>query len=303
MFPVMTSALTKLDPFNFTALRYTLAGLGFIILLLLMEGSKSLSLKGERTILVWFLGTCGFAGFGFLVFYGQELAGPSGALTASITMATMPMLGMLVNWIVRRTRPPLPTLLLILLSFAGVSLVITEGNFSDLVMTPEAFVPNIPILAGALCWVIYTVGGSFFPTWSAYRYTALTTVMGLTTVYAVVAVLTVLGKIHIPSVAQVFSVGPHLLYMALVAGLVAVLCWNVGNKILTPLNGVLFMDVVPITAFTLSALTGVQPGSMQVAGACITAFALIANNIYQRMQAAGASRKNQMVGLTAKRAA
>lgn len=40
------------------------------------------------------------------------------------------------------------------------------------------------------------------------------------------------------------------------------------------------MDVVPITAFIISALTGVIPAGMQVAGASLTALALVLNNLY-----------------------
>ena len=68
MFPVMNSALRHIDPFVFTSLRYTLAGLAFLALLLHREGIKSLNLKGERPVLAWLFGTAGFAGFGFLVF-------------------------------------------------------------------------------------------------------------------------------------------------------------------------------------------------------------------------------------------
>ena len=282
MFPVMTSALTHLDPFTFTALRYLIAGACFLVLLLVREGGAALNLRGERVLLAWFLGSCGFAGFGFLVFLGQKLAGPTGALTASITMATMPLLGLLVNWVVRGQRPPLLTLVLILLSFSGVTLVITHGHLGAVFANPQRFSANLPILLGALCWVIYTVGGSFFPTWSPYRYTTLTTLLGLTTIFAVNALLLALGSISWPSSTQLLAVVPHLLYMALVAGLVGVLSWNLGNKIITPVNGVLFMDVVPITAFTVSALTGVVPQRVQIVGASITAVALIMNNIYQR---------------------
>jgi hypothetical protein len=42
------------------------------------------------------------------------------------------------------------------------------------------------------------------------------------------------------------------------------------------------MDVVPVTAFTISALTGVVPHQVQVYGAIVTATALIMNNLYQR---------------------
>ena len=87
MFPVMNSALQHIDPFTFTSLRYSIAGLVFLALLVWREGAAALNLKGERIGLAWFFGTAGFAGFGFLVFLGQQMAGKEGALTASITMA------------------------------------------------------------------------------------------------------------------------------------------------------------------------------------------------------------------------
>lgn len=282
MFPVMTSALQHVDPFHFTAARYALAGIAFTLLLLVKEGTKAFNLKGERVLLAWFLGTAGFAGFGFLVFLGQQMAGPTGALTASIVMATMPLLGVLVNWVIRGVKPPKATLGFITMSFFGVLLVITEGNVGAMLSRPASFVAYLPLLAGALCWVIYTIGASFFPTWSAYRYTTMTTLLGLSSVFAVTLVLNLAGVIQTPTADAVVAVLPHLLYMALVAGMIGVLSWNMGNKIITPINGVLFMDVVPVTAFTISALTGIVPHQVQVYGAIVTATALIMNNLYQR---------------------
>lgn len=291
MFPVMTDALKYMDPFTFTALRYSIAGLAFLSLLLFREGTKSLSLKNERWGLAWVFGSAGFAGFGFLVFLGQKLAGESGALTASIMMATIPMLGLFVIWGLRKVRPPLFSFGFILLSFLGVVLVITKGDFLAVLAEPANYLANVPLILGALCWVFYTVGATYFPQWSPYRYTTLTTLLGLITVFAIDALLMLLDVIPLPSIAATAAVAPHLLYMALVAGLVGVLCWNIGNKIITPLNGVLFMDVVPITAFTLSTLSGVVPDAMQVTGSCMTATALLLNNLYQRQaQKANAAR-------------
>ncbi|HEU0187004.1 MAG TPA: DMT family transporter, partial [Gallionellaceae bacterium] len=278
----MTDALRHIDPFTFTALRYSIAGAVFLLLLVGKEGVESLKLEGERVWLAWLMGTAGFAGFGFLVFWGQQLAGASGALTASIMMATMPLLGLLVNWTVRGVRPPLFSFGFISLSFLGVALVITKGNLADVLAAPQNYSANIPLILGALCWVIYTVGASFFPKWSPYRYTAITTLLGLTSIFAINALLINAGAIQLPSVEAVVTILPHLLYMSLVAGFVGVLSWNIGNKIITPLNGVLFMDVVPVTAFTISTLNGVVPAQAQVLGASMTATALILNNLYQR---------------------
>jgi drug/metabolite transporter (DMT)-like permease len=290
MFPVMTSALAHVDPFHFTAARYTIAGLAFALLLLYKEGPRAFRLKGERVFLAWLLGTAGFAGFGFLVFLGQQLAGPTGALTASIVMATMPLLGVLANWVIRGVKPLKATLGFISMSLVGVLLVITEGNIDALLNRPASFAAYLPLLAGALCWVVYTIGTGFFPTWSAYRYTTITTLLGLTSVFAITAVLDLTHVIRMPSAEATITVLPHLLYMSLVAGMIGVLAWNMGNKIITPLNGVLFMDVVPVTAFIISALTGLVPHPTQVYGAMITATALILNNLYQRRQLAISAR-------------
>lgn len=282
MFPVMTHALKHLDPFNFTTLRYGIAGIAFALLLLYREGRNAFRLRGERGGLAWLFGTLGFAGFGFLVFLGQHLAGPGGALTASIMMATMPMLGLLTIWALKKVRPRVSTFGFILLSFSGVVLVITNGNVAAVLHSPTSLTANLLLIAGALCWVLYTIGGSYFPTWSPVRYTTLTTLLGMISVAVIDLILMVTGTIAVPDAASVTAVIPHLLYMALVAGLIAVLCWNVGNRIVTPTNGVLFMDVVPMTAFIVSALNGVVPTHIQITGAAITAIALVLNNLNQR---------------------
>lgn len=286
MFPLMTDGLAHLDPFTFTSLRYGLACVPFLILLIAREGIGALNLRGERVWLAWLLGSLGFAGFGFLVFLGQSLAGPGGALTASITMATMPMLGALVNWMLRKVAPAPVSLGLIAVSFLGVALVITEGDLHQLIGAPQDHLANLAILAGALCWVIYTVGAAYFPGWSPQRYTAITTLLGLTSVFAINAALYASGFLAVPSLAQMTTVAPHVVYMALIPGFVGVLAWNMGNKILTPLNGVLFMDVVPLTTFGLSAILGERPSSPQLLGAALAGAALILNNLYLRNRAA-----------------
>ncbi|EBQ0378605.1 DMT family transporter, partial [Salmonella enterica subsp. enterica] len=295
---VMTHALTYIDPFNFTTFRYGIAGIAFALLLLFREGQNSFRLKGERWGLAWLFGTLGFAGFGFLVFLGQSLAGPGGALTASIMMATMPMLGLLTIWALKKVRPHASTMSFILLSFSGVVLVITNGDVFAVLNSPISLAANLLLIAGALCWVLYTIGGSYFPGWSPLRYTTMTTLLGMISVVLIDLFLVGSGAISVPSAASIITIVPHLLYMALVAGLVAVLCWNVGNRIITPTNGVLFMDVVPITAFIVSALNGVVPTNMQITGAVITAMALVLNNLNQRKLAMLATQANTLKAST-----
>jgi drug/metabolite transporter (DMT)-like permease len=281
-FPLMTSALTHIDPYTFTMLRYGFAGLLLVIMLYLREGRLGLSLKGERIGLAWLLGSVAFVGFGFFVFLGQQMAGASGALTASIMMATMPMLGILVNWILRKVAPPSMSIGLIIMSFFGVITVITKGYYSSLLATPSSYTANVLIITGALCWVIYTVGASYFPHWSPLKYTTLTTLLGMTSILVLNAIIYACDLVPVPSVNNLISVAPHVFYTAVIASFIGILCWNIGNKILTPVNGVLFMDVVPITAFAISAIIDVKPSFPEIAGAFITGSALILNNLYLR---------------------
>ncbi|ERF79659.1 DMT family transporter [Bradyrhizobium viridifuturi] len=285
MFPVMASALTRVDPFTFTSLRYLIAAAVSLVLLRITEGPNALDLQGEPIALAWLLGSVGFAGFGFLVFLGQQLAGRDGALTTSIMAATQPLLGILIISVVRRVLPPLVTMLLVLLSFGGVALVITKGDVGGLLREPQNYSANALIVLGMIFWLIYTFSAARFARWSALKYTTMTMSLGLTTIVAINAILALTRVIALPGPADLLFIVPHLLYMSLIASVVGVLCWNLGNKILTPLNGVLFMDVVPITAFTVSAIAGVVPTRIQIAGACMTGVALILNNLYLRLRA------------------
>ena len=282
MFPVMTDALRRIDPFTFTSLRYLIAGVGFVVLLRQREGAVAFRADGKSLLLAWLLGSIGFCGFGSFVFLGQQLAGEQGALSASIMMATQPMMGLLLNAVVRRSLPPLPSFLFVAVSFTGVALVITRGDLRAALLAPQHYAASGLIVLGAFCWVVYTFGSTYFTRWSALKYTTITTWMGLITIVTVNVLLIATHTIAAPPLAAFCAIAPHLIYMGPIAGFGAILCWISGNRILGPMNGVLFMDVVPVTTFCVSALTGMVPGDAQVLGAVMTASALVLNNLYLR---------------------
>jgi drug/metabolite transporter (DMT)-like permease len=282
MFPVMGSALTVVNPFLFTAIRYTAAAALFLGLLGAVEGRKAFRLE-KRGFALWVLGSLGFAGFGFFVFLGQKMAGRSGAVSASVMMALMPLLSVLINWLFRGAKPLKYTPCFVLMSFLGVLCVVTRGDFASLLLLGENVVADVLILLGAVCWVVYTLGASAFPGWSALRYTALTTALGASTIWLVNLALGAFGCNPVPSLAALASIGPQFAYMILIAGFLGVFAWNSGNKALTPINGVLFMDVVPLTTMAISALQGYVFNRAELLGAGLTLSALVLNNLYQRV--------------------
>lgn len=95
MFPIMAPALKIIDPFYFTLLRYGSVAIIFAIILFFVEGIKAFKTEGH-IIRLWLFGTSAFAGFSFLVFLGQQIAGQSGSIIASVMMAIQPLLGVLV---------------------------------------------------------------------------------------------------------------------------------------------------------------------------------------------------------------
>jgi drug/metabolite transporter (DMT)-like permease len=202
-----------------------------------------------------------------------------GALTASIIMATMPMISLIINRLIKKARVSGISFIFMLLSFIGVSLVITKGNFSSVSVN---YFANFLMLLGAISWVIYTIGATYFPTFSAIKYTTLSTLYGLITIYIVTFYLIFNHVITMPTFKQIIDVWPELIFTGLIDGFVGVLAWNTGNKIITPINGILFINAVPLTAFIIIAIQGNQILMIQILGALLTICALVSNNLYQR---------------------
>lgn len=281
MFPVMGNTLQIMDPFYFTLIRYVIAMVVLVLLLIVIEGKGKFSTEGKVKKL-WFLGTMGFTGFSFLVFLGQTLAGPSGALIAAVIMAVQPLLGVIVNWITKKGAPKPLTVLFMLTGLIGVVMVISKGDLSVFVSEEGNILAYPMILIGALCFVIYTMGGNSFPEWSPLRYTTVTTIFGSVSNLILVGLATLIGWLKLPTLSMLEDVSGSLLYMALIAGVLAVFVWNTGNRIITPVNGILFMNMVPITTFIITVTQGYPLTSFELIGALITIASLILNNLYIR---------------------
>ncbi len=279
MFSVAKSALTVMDPYYMTLIRYAPAALVFMLLLYWFEGKKAFRLEG-KTLLLFFYGTLGFAGFNLLAFNGLVHSRPE---HGAVVMALMPMMTVILTWLLKGQRPHRFTMIAVASAFAGVFLVISGGHPSD-VFTGGAGQWDLMFLSGAFCWVSYTMGASQFPDWSALRYTAITCALGAVSIGLITFALTLNGTIHAPSVQTLQSEQWVIAYLIILGALVAVLSWNAGIKMLGSVNGVLFINFVPITAFTIGVISGRSFSAAEVVGASLVISALIANNLYLRWQ-------------------
>lgn len=276
MFHIAKNTLTSLDAFHISLVRYGLAAVIFLALLIAVEGIRAL-IPGKDVIKLMFFGTLGFAGFSILAFWGLGSTRPE---HGAIIMALMPLITVLIMWVWKRSPVSASTFSYIAMALLGVLLVVTKGDVTTLF--GGQLIPNISILAGAVCWVIYTIGAKSFPEFSVLRYTALSAGFGAISILCLTEMGVSLNMLVRPSIKTLSSAWFELSYLVLIAGVAAVFSWNNGIKILDAVNGILFINLVPITALVFGWLRGHSFESLELIGGAITITALLLNNLYDR---------------------
>ncbi|HWL25194.1 MAG TPA: DMT family transporter [Ureibacillus sp.] len=282
MFPVAHEAFKHIDPFYFTIIRYGSVTLILVVILLCKEGKEAFRFEG-RGFHLWFFGTMAFTVYNLFIFWGEDLLGEPGIMVASIMESLMPMISIIIVWMIFKDRPHSFTLLCVLVSFIGAVLVITKGDFKTFLGATDQFIPTMLILLAVIGWVIYTMGGSEFKGWSALRYSTLSCLLGTVTAIVITIGTTVFGYTSAPSVGELIVVSPHLLFMIIFPGLIALLGWNFGVSILSPLNGLLFINFVPVTTLTISIIQGNKVTMFDLVGTFLIIVALVSNNLMIRM--------------------
>ena len=282
MFPVAHDAFKHIDPFYFTIFRYgAVAGI-LMALLLWKEGKGAFRFEGKGLHL-WFFGTMAFTIYNLFIFWGEDLLGQSGVMTASIMESLMPMISIVISWMIFKHRPFPFTLLCVILSFIGAVLVITKGDIQAFLGTTDHFIPSLLIFIAVIGWVIYTMGANKFSHWSALRYSTLSCLLGTITALFVTLGATMFGYVSVPAANDVLAVGPHLLFMIIFPGVIALVGWNIGVSLLSPLNALLFINFVPVTTLFISIVQGNGVTVFDFVGTVLIIISLLSNNIYVRM--------------------
>jgi drug/metabolite transporter (DMT)-like permease len=277
MFPIADSAIEHVDPFHLTAIRYLLAAIGFLAILWMVEGLRALRLEG-RGLELWAFGSAGIAGFNLFAFAGLEHTTPE---HAALIVATSPLITLLVDAALARRAPRPVTLAFVLLALAGVLLVIGHGDPAA-VLHGGINGGDLLVLAGTVSFVVYTFGARRFTSYTSLRYTALSATGGTITVIAVTAFATGVGLLTPPTAGDVAAIWWQLIYIVVIGALAAVLAWNEGVKRLGAPNAALFMNLVPVVAFTIAIVRGYHPDGMELVGAAITVAALAGANLTSR---------------------
>lgn len=286
MFPVAHAAFKHIDPFYFTIIRYGAVTIILAALLFWKEGKRAFHFEGHGLPL-WFFGTMAFTVYNLFIFWGEDIMGESGVMVASIMESLMPMISILIVWMVFNKRPQRFTFICVLVSLIGAILVITKGDIRAFLGATDSIMPSILIFIAVVGWVIYTMGGSRFTSWSVLRYSTLSCLLGTLTAVVIVAAATLFGSISFPTKEVMIAASPHLLFMIIFPGLIALIGWNIGVSILSPINALLFINFVPVTTLLISIYQGYDITMFDILGTVLIIISLLANNIFVRVQKNG----------------
>ncbi len=276
-FVIGKSALGRVDAFPLTTVRYAVAALALLGLLVAVEGTAALRLGG-RGLRLAALGTLGFAGFNLLAYTGLAHAQPQ---SAALIVALGPLLTAVVLWLRSRIRPARSTLAALAVALFGVALVISRGDLASIASGAVGWGDAL-VFGGVLSFVLYTLGAADFPDFSPLRFTALTATLGLFAILLATIAATAAGLEHRPSAGDVWAVTPQLLYITFVGAVVAVLTWNAAVASIGPQNTALFGNLIPITTFAIEIARGYRPAALELVGAALTIGALVASNLVLR---------------------
>lgn len=281
VFPTAETIMHHIDPFWMTTYRYGAVSLIMCCILYYKEGARAFKLE-RKAIKLFSLGAFGYTINSFGLFWGQKQLGVSGTLLASIVEALMPFLVVFFTWITVKKKPRNTTLACMILAFIGICLVITKGDFDGFVAGDLKWLPLISIFIGVTGWVLYTIGSEDFAEWSALRYSTITCVFGSLISLVLCSLLTSVDLIPVNRISDVIPIISNLVFLVVFGGVAALLAWFKGISILTPTNGILFINFVPITALVISIFQGYQVSGPEIVGITLTVIALITNNLFER---------------------
>lgn len=278
-FPVAKAAYAVVDVFHVNAIRYGGALLLLLPLLAWREDRTALRYegRGRRATLV---GVCGLCGSPMLVYGGLTFTRPE---IVAVIVATQPAMTALALWWARRQRPARFTLATILIAFLGVITVVTGWRL-DFIADSREVVGSLLVILGACAWVFYTIQLDAFPGWSALRLSTLLTLPGTIGLFCVLATALALGVAHSPDAAGWWQALPALAYLSFVSVFVAMLMWTRAVREIGSLNGMLMLNLIPVTTFAIGYAQGKPLHWVEAIGALLVIAALIANNLYLRVR-------------------
>lgn len=213
---------------------------------------------------VLFLGLVGVLGFNLLFFFGLE---STGAVNGTLIGATVPVATALLAVFVLGERLRAAQWAGVVLSFAGVIVVVSDGSIASL-LALESNPGDLLIVAAVACWAVYTVAGrGLIRRYRPVTLTAYTFFMATAVALPLAAgEAAISGGVAFPGSWAVWAA---LFFLATVSVL-GFVWWNEGVAVFGPTRTAVFNNLVPITGIVLgSLLLGETVTVVHLAGAAL----------------------------------
>ncbi|HRO62045.1 MAG TPA: DMT family transporter [Burkholderiaceae bacterium] len=278
--PVLKGIFPALDGYSISMVRYGVAAVAFMPLLLWQEGWRAFSLADERLGRVVLAGLC-MGGSAVLMVSGLAWTRPE---VAVLILALQPAMTAIADWAIWRRRPPAFTLACLAFAFGGVAIAVTRGG--DMLINPapavrgEAF-GNLLVFGAAMAWVAYVLISSRFHGWSTIRVSALTSGPAVALVLACWAIAHAAGLTYADP-AGLPAASWRLGYVSLLGVVFAMFLWNAGALRIGAVNAMLLLNLMPVITFAFRALEGASFAPSEILGGSIVVGALVANNLVLR---------------------
>lgn len=262
-------ALKNLDPFWFTLVRYVGAAL-LLTVILRWNGKVRWPLLRQHWRRLASLGLMGYGMFGILVFIGLSRSIPS---HGAVIMATMPVTTLFMRWIFERQAPQWWAWLAAMLAVGGVSLVSGVWE-ADKGFSNSTLAGDLIAFVGTVGWISYTRGQAAVAQLTVIEYTTFTALLALPGLLALALLATVAGYAHPPSADNLIAAAPSLIYIIVIATVLAALAFNKGVRNLGATHGIVFINLVPVSALLISIANGAHVSSGELTGTLLVIAAL-----------------------------
>ena len=272
-FTAIKHLLGELQPIDVVVIRSVGAGLFYGIILTAM-GKPLIPVTGKDARLMIFVGVLGVSVMGLAMAYGltQLNAG-----LASLLVTTNPIFTAVISRILLGEQLTSRKVAGILVAFAGFLLVLQFGASGGAQLDPGQMRGVFIVLCGPLAWAFYTVLSK--PLLATYppKYVA-----GYTTMAGGVVFLPFL-VFNAPMRQRMGDLGPvdwfAVLYVSLLAIVVAYLLWYWGLRVLTPSQTSVYTYLVPVFGVLASWIVlGDAPAIFALVGGAVIVFGVVLTN-------------------------
>lgn len=258
-FIVVKTTLAEVQPLAFVSVRFLL---GAVVLFAVARLTGGFRIPRRDWWRVGLSGVVGTAIYQPIFITGLSLTRAS---NSALIVAVTPAFIVLLNRLLGRERFTTRGWTGILLSFAGLALVVQSGG--DLSGDPRVLLGDLLILAGTVFWSVYSViTAPLLKTYSSLSVTALSITVG-TVPLVLIAVPSLLAQDWAAvSVQGWLGLG----YSAIFAIVIAYVIWNLGVQRIGGARTAMYNNLTPVVATLAAAVfLGEQLTPVKVAGAAV----------------------------------